>query len=67
MIETNAEIVASSAAEYIMTRPDGKSVALTDETFGFGFVTFQCENGINCSGEQTTTTTTTTTASSLGL
>lgn len=68
--EEGSNKVASSAAEYVMTGPDGRVVSLTDETMGFGFVTYQCENNVNCPGSVTTikpeTTTGTTTASSQG-
>ena len=29
-------------------RSDGKYVGLTDETFGFGFVTYSCIDGSTC-------------------
>ena len=36
---------------------DGKFVGLTDETMGFGFVTYDCEAGVTCPGSVASTTT----------
>ena len=47
----------SSANEYIYMTSDGKFVGLTDETMGFGFVTYDCEAGVTCPGSVASTTT----------
>ena len=51
--------VQSTGAEYVVMRPDGKMVIITDETYGFGVITYECEAGVNCAGTATTTTATT--------
>ena len=48
--------VLSTAAEYVIMRPDGKTVVVTDETYGFGVITYDCEAGVTCPGSATTTT-----------
>ena len=60
LTETN---VFSTAAEYVFMRPDGKAVVITDEAFGFGAITYECEVGLTCprTEELTTTTAVTTT------
>lgn len=62
--------MVSSAAEYVMTDREGRIVSLTDEAFGFGFLTYQCEGNGNCASTGTTTkpviTTSGTTASTQG-
>ena len=46
-----------SAAEYVFVTPEGRAVAVTDEGFGgFGFLTYECEQGVTCAGDGGTTT-----------
>ena len=52
----------STGAEYVLTRTDGKTVVITDETYGFGVITYECEVGVNCQGTAITTDTTPTTS-----
>ena len=56
--------VMSTAAEYVLMRPDGKTVVITDETYGFGVITYDCEAGVNCPGTSSTTSTTVSTPTS---
>jgi len=59
--DSESNNVMSTGAEYIFTRPDGKTVIVTDETMGFGLLTLNCEAGVTCPGDGTTVAPTTTT------
>ena len=61
---TDSTTVHGTAAEYVQMRSDGKAMVITDETYGFGVITYECEAGVTCPEATTTTTTaaTTTTA-----
>ena len=48
-------------------RSDGKTVVITDETMGFGVITYQCEAGVTCPGSTAAPPATTSAATSPGM